>query len=221
MKIKTKLWISAAVVAFVGAMVGGYLALVYVPDWYEPAYVSAADQQKLRDDLTAITTKFNNRMQHPEKFDFTISAAEINRLLSGMAYLDPKLKDAIPSNVDRPAVQFDNDTLDVGAVVEQDGRKVFVSVQVKVVPLEKWLILDTFKVRVGKYPLPRDEILEKVGDKTDKIKRYLPFFDELMKTGQCVNRFSYPNSNYDFRVRNLRAKDGKLYMTIEPLPKAK
>jgi len=221
MKTKTKLWISAAVVAFVGAMVGGYLALVYVPDWYEPAYVSAADQQKLRDDLTAITTKFNNRMQHPEKFDFMISAAEINRLLSGMAYLDPKLKDAIPSNVDRPAVQLDYDTLDVGAVVEQDGRKVFVSVQIKVVPLEKWLILDTFKVRVGKYPLPRDEILEKVGDKTDKIKRYLPFFDELMKTGQCVNRFSYPNSNYDFRVRNLRAKDGKLYMTIEPLPKAK
>jgi hypothetical protein len=160
-------------------------------------------------------------MQHPEKFDFSISANEINRLLSGMAYLDPKLKDAIPSNVDRPAVQFENDTLDVGAVVEQDGKKVFVSVQIKVVALEKWLTLDTFRVRVGKYPLPREQILEKIRTKTGKIEKYLPFIDELLKTGQCTNRFPYPNSNYDFCLRNLRAKDGVLYMTIEPLPRAK
>jgi hypothetical protein len=223
MKTKSKFKIITAVIVLVlfGGLVGGYLALVHVPDWYQPAYVGVADQQCLRDDLTSMTTKFNNSMQHPDAFEFSITEDEINRLLSGLGYLDPRLSEAIPTSVDRPAVQLDDDTLKLGAVIEQDGRKVFASFRIKVSALEDILVMDNLEAYVGMYPIPRETLKEKMSKVSGRLAKYSPVIEEMLNAGRCPNRFPYPNSSYDFRIRDLKARDGVLSMTVQPITRTK
>jgi hypothetical protein len=219
MKTKKKIIILSAIVAFFALIIIGYFALVYVPAWYQPAYVPMADQQQLRNDFTAITTRFNNRMQHQESFDFTITDEQINRLIAGLEYIDPGLKGVIPSNFETPAVKLEDDYLKVGAIVEQDGKKVFASLQIKVTPLKDWLVLEDFDARIGMYPIPRDMLKKRLERFTSHLEKYWPIVDKILTNGQYPNRFRYPNSNYDFRVTHLRANKGTLYVTIEPLPR--
>lgn len=198
-------------------MICGYLALIYVPSWYAPEYVAAADQQKLRDDFTDLTTRFNNHMQRPKAFDFTISAKDINRIIAGLEYIHPELKDVIPSSLMEPAVQLDDDYLKVGAVVEQSGKKVFASFWLKAAPAGEWLVIKDLKAKIGLYPVPRDTIRERLAKRTARLAEYLPLLDKILEDGRVPNRFRYPNSSYDFRVTRLRAADGVLHVTVEPI----
>jgi hypothetical protein len=221
MKTKTKIITLGALIVFISLLTGGYFALIYVPEWYQPAYVSIDEQQKLRDDFTAITTNFNNCMQHQESFDFTITDEQINRLLAGLEYIDPGLRGVLPSNIETPAVRFEDDYLKVGSVVEQNGKKVFASLKIKVLPLKDWLILDDFDANIGMYPLPRDMLKKRLARFGDHLEKYWPIIDKILTNGQYPNRFTYPNSNYDFKVTHLRASSGTLYITIEPMPRQK
>jgi hypothetical protein len=218
---KTQIIFFFGCVGFSILLFGAYLALIYVPSWYEPQYVPASDQQRLRDDFTAVTTKFNNGMQRPKAFEFRISAREINRYISGAGYLYPELSKAIPSNVVDPAVQLEDDYLKVGAIVEQDGRKAFASLWLKVSPDGEWLNIDDLRAKIGLYRIPRNMIKVRMGKLSAKVAEYLPVVDRILDEGRLPNRFRYPNSNYDFRVTGLRAREGVLYLTIEPIPRAK
>ncbi len=202
-------------------ILAGYLALIYIPAWYVPEYVDPMDQQKLRDDFTSLTTKINQGMQHPKPFELAIAARDVNRFISGLAYLDPQLKDTIPSNVMDPAIQFEDDYLKVGAVVDQDGKQVFASFWIRVRPQENWLVLDTLKVKVGLYPVPMSALKERIDKLAGKKSKFLPDVRGILESGQYPNRFRYPNSDYDFRITHLRARDGILYLTIEPIPRVK
>jgi len=221
MRTRTKIIILSSLVLSACLLLVGYFALIYIPGWYEPVYVDPADQQKLRDDFTAISAKFNKGMQRPEPFEIAISATDINRFISGVAYLDPRMKDAIPSTVMDPAVQLEDDYLKLGAVVEQDGKRVFASLWLKVYPLANWLILEDLKVKVGMYPVPMEVIISQVEKMSEKFSRILPDLRTILKTGQYLNQFRYPNSDYDFRILYLRAREGTLYITIEPIPRPK
>ena len=217
MKTKTKIIILSGIVAFFALLIIGYFAIVYVPEWYQPTYVSITEQQKLRDDFTAITTTFNNRMQHPETFEFAIADTQINKLIAGLEYIDPGLKGIIPSNVETPAVKFEDDYFKAGAIVEQDGKKVFAGVQIKILALDNWLILEDFDARIGMVPIPRDTLKKRLAKFGDHLEKYWPVFDRILTDGQFPNRFRYPNSNYDFKVKDLRSYKGTLYITIEPI----
>ncbi len=221
MKTKKKIIIWASITAFLGLLLGAYLALIYVPSWYQPEYVEPVHEQKIRDDFTAISTRFNNGMQHPRPFEFTISAKDINRFISGMEYLDPRLKNVIPQNVNDPAVQLENDYLKIGAVVEQDGKKAFASFWLKVTPLGRWLMIDDLSAKIGLYPVPRDMMKKQIEKLSGKLSKYLPGLEQILESGHIPNRFKYPNSNYDFTVTQLRADKGILYVTVEPIPKEK
>jgi len=221
MKLKTKIIIFSSVIGVVWLAFFAYLALIYVPGWYAPVYVDPADQQRLRDDLTAITTQFNNGMQHPESFDLKISAKDINRFISGVGFLDPRLKNGIPAGVEDPAVQLEDDYLKAGAVVDHKGKRVFASVWIKVTAHDEWLVLDSVKAKIGMYPVPRDTMQKQIEKISGKLARSFPMVEEILNNGQYPNRFRYPNSPYDCRVTHLRAIDGVLYLTIQPISRLK
>ncbi len=220
-KMKIKLIIVISVVLLAGLALGGYLALIYVPDWYEPAHVTASSQQQIRDDFTALTSTFNNGMQHPKPFTLTITDKDINRFIAGMGFIDPRLKDAIPTSVENPAVQLDDDYLKVGAIVEQDGKKAFASFWLRVTPLHDWLIIEDLKARIGLYPVPLKIIREKMEKLSGKLAKYSPEIQQILDKGQCPNRFRYPHGSYDFRITHLRANKGMLYVSIEPITRVK
>jgi hypothetical protein len=158
-------------------------------------------------------------MQHQKSFDFSITDVQINRLIAGLEYIDPGLKGAIPSSVETPAVKFEDDYFKVGAIVEQEGKKAFANLQIKVTPLKDWLILDDFDARIGMVPVPQDMLKKRLERFSSHLKKYWPILDKILTTGQYPNHFRYPNSNYDFCITHLRAYKGTLYITIEPLPR--
>ena len=219
MKLRTKLIILGSILGVLWLGFFAFLALIYVPDWYEPVYVNPADQQKLRDDFTSLTTRFNNGMQHPQPFDLTVSARDINRYLSGMGFLDPRLKNSIPGGVTDPAVQLEDGYLKMGAVVDHEGKRVFASLWLKVTAQEEWLVLDDVRAKIGLYPVPRDLLKKQLEKASGKLFRSFPMVEEILDHGQYPNRFRYPNGNYDCRVTHLRAIDGVVYLTIQPIPR--
>jgi hypothetical protein len=219
MKTKSKVIILISVVVFLGLLLGAYLALIYVPTWYRPEYVDPANQQTVRDNFTDYSMKFHNGMQHLKSFEYSISAKDINQFISGVGYLRPEWKEAIPSNVNDPAVQLENDYLKVGAVVEQDGKKVFASFWLKVTPLENWLVIDDLSAKIGLYPVPREMMEKQITRISGKIERYFPFIKDILEKGQIPNRFKCPDASYDFRIKQMRAIKGVLYLTIEPIPR--
>jgi hypothetical protein len=123
--------------------------------------------------------------------------------------------------VNDPAVQLENDYMKIGAVVEQDGKKAFASIWLKVTPLGQWLMIDDLSVKIGLYPVPRDMMKKQMEKFSEKISRYFPAVEQILEQGHIPNRFKCPNSNYDFRVTELRAAKGILHVTVEPIPKEK
>ncbi|MFA5866306.1 MAG: hypothetical protein WC975_16665 [Phycisphaerae bacterium] len=221
MKTKTQIIFFCISLLVSGLLLGGYFALVYIPSWYHPAYVDPVDQEGLRDNFTAITARFNEGMQHQKSFDFSISAQQINSFISGMEFFDPRLKDIVPSGVQDPAIQLENDYLKVGAVVRQDGKKAFASFWIKITPLGEWLVLDDLKVKIGLYPVPQSMLARQIETITGNVSQSFPIVKQMLEKGQYPNCFRYPNSDYDFRITHLRAADGVLYVTIEPLARQK
>jgi hypothetical protein len=189
MKTKNKIILLSTLATIILLLLAGYFALIYVPSWYQPAYVDPMDQQKLRDDFTSLTAKFNKGMQHLKPFDLAVDARDINRFISGLAYLDPSLKDSIPANVMDPAVQLEDDYFKAGAVVEQDGKKVFASLWLKIVPLENWLVIEDFKVKVGLYSIPQDVVKKEIEKLAKKFNQSLPDIRKILETNQYANHF--------------------------------
>ncbi len=217
MKIKTQVILIVITVAVGLLLVLSWFSLTYVPPWYKPEYISDVDQQSLTDEITDISRKFNNKMQRPEAFGFSIPAGQINRLIAGRGLIFPELEDIIPEYVHDPAVQLDDDEMKIGAVLERDGKKVFASMVLKVSVDGDVLRIDKLKVYVGLWPVPQkvlDENIKKVIKKTGK---YFSEAENILTTRTIKNHFKFPNSDYDFRIKSLHAKKGILHITIEPL----
>jgi hypothetical protein len=217
MKTKTKLIIIAAVVIAILSAVIGLFALLYVPKWYDPQTVTSDQQQQLRDDITKLTRTFNNNIQKPKPFEFSISAREVNRLISGLEYLDPELKNIIPSEVINPAVEFDDDYLKVGAIIQRDGKKVFANFRLRIEIDNELLRIDELSVYLGLVRVPQSRLENELGNFIEHLHN--PYFPiaEILEKREFPNRFRYPHGNIDFRITRLKADKGVLYVTLEPI----
>ena len=219
MKVKTRILFLILIPVLAGLIIFGYQSLVYVPSWYYPVFVEPEDQQKLRDDFTVISAKINSAMQKPDEFDISLSANDINRFISGIAYLDPRLKDMIPPEIMDPVVQMEDNYLKVGALLDHKGKKVFASLSLKVIPQGDTLIIDDLRAKIGFYTIPT-AVLKKHADRV--LKKFTDHgIDEILNAKQCQNLFSYPNGDYDFRIKSLIARNGSLLATIEPVERIK
>ncbi len=216
MKIRSKITLILAAILVVNLLLIGYMSLIYVPDWYQPENVSVEEQQEITDEVTAISREFNNKMQRPNTFELKISAKQINRFLAGLDLIAPELKEMIPKNIVNPAVQLDNDEMKIGAIIEKKGKKLFASLIIKITADGDVLVIDKLQAKVGLWPVPQSVIERYMKKFSKKADKYIENFGDILLTRKIPNHFKFPNSDYDFRITSLKARDGILYVTIQP-----
>lgn len=221
MKRKTELILLIVASLLWAIFATSYLALKYVPSWYRPVYKSEILQDDITAELTDISRQINNNMQMPQPFTFTISEEQVNRIISGIDYIFPEATDYIPEYISNPAVRFDNDEIQLGAIVEKDSKKIFVSVKIKVSASDKYLILEDIDIYAGLWRLPQSAIKDKVKKVIKLIEQQLniPDMEKLIEERKIPNVFSFPNSDYDLKILKIEAKGGTLSIQIQPITK--
>lgn len=215
---KVKFAVLMAPVPVVALVVAGYASLVYVPGWYRPEAVTADEQQVLTDELTKLAETLHNGMQHPQPFVFRLTQRQANRLIAGRALIDPQLAEALPEQLADPAVAWRDGRLYVGAVVQYRGMKLLASVGLAVSVDEHFVHVNDLNARIGAWPAPLSRIEAYLQDRgagssplSDEV------IEDLVSERRVANRFSYPNSDYDFRIENIVAANGELAVTIVPI----
>ncbi len=217
MKAKSKITLILSIILAILLIMIGYMSLIYVPDWYQPQHVSQQQQQELTDEITAISREFNNKMQRPNTFEIAISEQQINKFLAGLDLIAPEIKELIPKNVSNPAVQLDNDEMKLGAIVEKDGKRLFASLNIKISAHDDYLTIDKLKIRIGLWPVPQTVIERYIEKFAKKAGKYLNDINEILTSRRIPNHFKFPNSDYDFKIKSLKASNGVLYVTIQPI----
>ncbi len=198
-----------------------YLTVKYIPSWYQPVYKSQVTKEQVTNELINISRDLNNKMQKPKAFTFTITDKQINQIIAGIDYIFPEIKEYIPEFISAPAVNLDNNELKVGTIIKKNGKKVFASLKLKLTANDKFISIDELKVYIGLWPMPNQLLEEKIQTLVSKLKKYVKIedIDQIIKTRKIPNLFSFPNSDYDFKILELRAQDGRLYVKIQPITK--
>jgi len=201
-------------------VIAAILSITYIPAWYRPEILTIADREEILNEFVKVAEQFNQSMQRPEPFTFSISQRQVNRLIAGLDRIDPEAARSVPAVIHEPAVALEDGAIKAAAVVDYHGRQAAASVTLSLAVDEHYLYLKDLSVHVGRWPVPLAGIQEEVSRLArEKNDPGLALLERLLRERYIANRFPYGHSDYDFRIDGIRADRGDLELKITPLPR--
>jgi len=220
-----------SVIAFLlllpGMLLGLWLAVQHIPDWYQPPVIPPRDYQRVRDDFEAVFNEISENLMSSEPFTLVMRDQQLNNWLAVRGQILPEAAKWLPEYLDRPMIRFEDDMLTVAGTVSRRGVQSVVSLGWKLEIGPDMIIARLDRTRSGSLPLPGDLIrkgLARVagdaGEDATDLGGGLSPAGSVRRVDtdlEIENRFRWKNGNRLFRITGLESDRGVIRLSIEPL----
>lgn len=199
-----------------------WLLVAYVPGWYRPSVVAAADFQAVRDDLGRTVNFINRQMNAGSFFVLRITQPQLNAWLTARAQIWPEAQDWIPSNVEQPFVVFDTDHVRVAGTVRVGGVRTVLSADLHVGVDEQGIAVRLDAIRLGAMHVPDavvDAVLRRAYERMPDRGAHEPGLDAMRRGMHWPNESTWRNGERPYRIQRITIEPGALTVEVEPLPR--
>lgn len=197
------------------AVVGGWLALRYIPSWYRPVVLSSEELVRVKGDIAGRADWISHRMVAERSFELILHDYTINEWLAALPHAWPDAWRVVPPELTDPVIRFEPGGIILAAHCAKDGWEAIISVRVEVAVSADGDAIDVgvTSVRGGVLPMPSsviDRLLESLGHselnpESDDHRLHLP------------NKFDWPNGDRRFRIESIAIEEGAVRIVVEPL----
>lgn len=237
---KRILRILIGVVLVGGVFAGGlWLAAHHVPGWYQPVYVPEARLDEVRADATRNYNRFGDGVVRRKPFDLTFDEHQVSAWIAARERIWPQSVDWIPAWLNDPIIRFQEGHIVVAARVEFEGYEFIAGAHLTIeVGNDDILVVRLVRVTIGSLPVPLgmlggslasllrmegcdpDFMPAPVADTAEYFRESEP--TTVLSEGlRRANRFIWENGRRPYRIAGIKINNGKLTLTIEPLPQHK
>jgi hypothetical protein len=205
-------------------LLGLWLAMQHIPDWYNPPVIPPQEYQRVRDDFEAVFNEISENLMSSEPFTLTISDEQLNDWLAVRGQILPEAAKWLPEYLDQPMIRFEHDMLTVAGTVNRGDLRSVVSLGWKLEVAPDTILVRLARTRTGSLPLPgnlvRKGLARAAGETGSARGRALNPAGDLrrMDTGlEIENRFRWKNGDRLFRITGIESREGVVRLGIEPL----
>ena len=215
-------------------LVGGWLALRHIPDWYRPLTVPADRLQQVRNSLTHRFSDISDRMVAGAAFEVSITDQEVTEWLAARGHIWPGADQWLPPWLTGPVVAFVPGRIVLAAHLNRDGWESITAAHFSVGVDGGALVIRLERVTAGALPIPlalladpldglvhTDRLdVESLPDEMAQAVNGLRAGDALgfLSGGQrLAGPFVWKNGDRPYRVRDVQIGEGWLHVVIEPL----
>lgn len=239
-KRRYRVWIIRAALALVAiggiVVIGGWLAVESIPDWYVPVEVSQAELTRVRNSLPNTYQAINERVMAGAAFDFPITERTVTEWVVARGELYPEARSWLPGWLRDPVVCFRDNRCIIGARVNYQGWQTILGIHLVMDVHDEDLTVRVDKLTAGAVPIPMSQLSEPLADLLDahrldeelmpdpiakvlhRLRERGP--EELVEHGVTFpNRIRLRNGNRVVRLRTVAAADGTLTVGLEPMPR--
>ncbi len=219
-------WIGAGGAALVlVAVIVLWMLFQHIPVWYEPVYVSAADLQRVRDDLVGTFDAVSRQMNGERPFAMRITQQQLNEWLAAREQMWPPAQEWVPPGMENPVVRFEADRIILAGTVVYGSLRAVLSVSVALTVDGDGLSVRLFDFRGGSLPVPEALVREPLRriDARRRDGRYagdgMPAAEALLTGVRIPAEFTWPNGKRRFRIGAVRLERGAIILDVAPLPR--
>lgn len=218
------------------ALIALWLALHYIPDWYQPVDPTSVEARNARNELINVTDDISRQIVRAEPFELVLTDRTVNQWLTVIPQPAPADgRDGLAS-IRAPAVRFEPGRIRIGGEYSSAHWTTIVNVCVAIGVTKdgSQIVLRLKEVRGGLLPVPRSLIREMLlslvqrarptngaaPDLPEDVARVLETINsaDALSDGVAVaNRFIWPNGKRPYRIESIRFEDGVVRISIEPL----
>ena len=210
-------------------MVGVWLGIQHIPEWYRPPVISPQDYQKVRDDFEAIFNEMSRGLiSSREPFKLVLSDEQVNNWMAVRGEILPEASAWVPDYLDDPMIRFEEDLITVGGTVSRGNVRSVVSLGWRVKVRPEIVTLRLEKTRSGSLPVPETAIAELLSKMAgDPATAGASLSQDGMRLAGAIrqagtgleieNLFRWSNGDRLFRITSIESKDGSMRLGIQPL----
>lgn len=222
-------------------LLGGlWLLLHHIPAWYQPAYVTDARLGDVRASAADAFNLISERIAQGQSFEVALDERQVTEWISARERVWPASGGWLPAWLEDPVISFRHDRIILAARLNLEDRAWLggewiggVHLSVDLIE-ENMLVLRLRRITGGSLPVPsqwlaapissllrmEDRDVGLLPSAAADLLRRMRDAEPLQLLSQGVrraNRFIWENGRRPFRIAGLRAADGKLTLTIDPL----
>lgn len=207
-----------------------WLTFQHKPSWYRPTLLDDAGKKIARRESTNFFDSIGDQMFRGEPFVLNLTQQQVNEWLSLIPYILSDVDAVDSGRITQPAIQFDNDIIQIGVHYQKGGLQTILNVtfEVKVLPGGQEIELGITGIRGGSLPAPKSileplisRLMNKNPDhKSTMITMLLGTMDSANELFSCVqrrNRFVWPNGKRMFKFESITIRNGGIRLSIKPL----
>jgi hypothetical protein len=226
----------AAVAGLGIVLLGGVVALLlfqHIPAWYRPVHVSGEDLSRVRNSLPNTYQRLQAEAVKGSPFTFELSDRSVTEWVVARAELYPDAEEWLPPMLHDPVVVFQDDECILSARVEYEGWQTIAAVHLVGSVTNERVTVRVRRVTAGSLPIPLSALakplaellndprldVELMPDPLAEVVRSLRAAGPAALADEGVsfrNLFELKNAHRVVKVRGLSARDGILYIDLEP-----
>lgn len=233
-KHRKRLLLAVATALLALVVVPLWLAVHFVPSWYQPPTMTTDDLRRARASLPNTLQQFTDLLVAGEPFTFELSDAMVNQWLAARASIWPDSAKRWPEQLFDPVICFNQDHVIVAGRLVSAVAETIVSLHWTVAAQADDLTIRCVDAKLGALSAPNlllnrllDANAERLrgasADWSLSVRDWLePLFARdagalFGRPLQRPNRFVWPNGKRPFTINGLEAENGMLTVRITPL----
>jgi hypothetical protein len=235
---RVRRWLRRALLAFLAAVpfvfVAGWLAVHYVPSWYQPVTVADDDLQRVRKGLTDAFGSVSDQMVAGAPFTVTLSDRDVSEWLVARAEIWPEAGSWIPEWLRGPVVAFVPGRIILAAYFQRDGWEAIVGLHLSAETVNQRVTLKLESITVGALPVPIGTLASSLNslirgnrfdvnampDELAALVRKLRETNHLEKLTEGLTldqTLIWQNGDRPYRIEDVQITHGEMAVEIKPL----
>jgi hypothetical protein len=164
--------VAGAIMSLVAVgMAGTYWAARQPPRFYREAITASTEESSQRgEQFERAALELHNSVQHAGRWEFSVSADEINGWLS--AELPAKFPELLPAEISDPRVAIDGETLRVAIHYQRGGVDTVLSVtgEVYLTAQANEIAIRLDNARAGLVPIPLGRLIQEIDERAERAQ---------------------------------------------------
>ncbi len=211
-----------------------WLCFQYIPGWYQPIYLSHAEVESVRSQAEQTFEAVTQKMIAGELFSITLSARQLNEMLSAQQVLWPAAADWLDPRLTTPCVAISRDHLMIGMRFHQGQTRSILSARIRPELLGGYVSLTLEDVRAGRLPVPLEVVSSRIFPAPTLTGSALgaqarpesnssgvgKIVQALLKDGgrtRLEDELVWPNGEIRFRIVSLSLAENCVTLSVQPL----